>query len=49
MTDTTVDGDSDKDVNAIKEPAVNVELLILKDFLKVFAYDKFGEKVCKVI
>jgi hypothetical protein len=49
VENTKADSDSDIDERVIQEPNVNVDLLILKDFLKVFAYDRFGEKVCKVI
>ena len=37
------------DPEAVEEPQVNIELLTLKDFLKVFEYDRFGDKACKVI
>ena len=41
--------DASEDPELIEEPLVNTELLTLKDFLKVFSFDKFGDKVCKVI
>jgi len=33
----------------IVEPYVNTELLTLKDFLKVFEFDKFGDKACALV
>ena len=32
-----------------EDKIARVDLLTLKDFLKVFEYDKFGQKACEII
>jgi len=34
---------------AIEEPSVSIEVMTLKHFLKVFEFDRFGDKLCQVI
>jgi hypothetical protein len=45
-------GESKKDqtgLQMIDEPIVNIELMTLKDFLKVFKSNKFGERACNIL
>jgi hypothetical protein len=43
------DEDKQKPDNLVDEPFANLELVTLKNFLKVFEYDSFGDRACDKI